>query len=270
MSKPVCVWDITIPAHITTAEILKDKFKAHCKRWTFSHEKGSTTGYEHYQCRISLKTKARLNGVKSLFDLTQAHFSITSSCNHDNDFYVVKEDTRIDGPWSDKDPYIPRQIRDITMWTWQQQIIDDANIWNTRTINVIYDRKGNSGKSTLGTYLTIHKLGRSLPPLNDFRDLMRIVMNTDKVKLYIFDIPKAMPKKYLGPLYAGIEKIKDGYAFDDRYSFKEEYFDCPNVWVFTNEEPDETLMTQDRWKVWSIIGKRLVRTTKPYCLAAQG
>lgn len=270
MSKPVCVWDITIPASEVSVGDLTTKLKNHCKKWAFSKEKGEQTGYEHYQCRVSLKNKARLGGIKALFEIEKAHFSITSIQNRDNNFYVVKEDTRLEGPWTDKDPYIPKQIREIKMWNWQQSIIDNAGVWDTRTINIVYDAEGNIGKSTLGTYLTVHKLGRSLPPLNDFRDLMRIVMNTDKVKLYVFDIPKAMPKKYLGPLYAGIEKIKDGYAFDDRYSFKEEYFDCPNVWVFTNDLPDENLLTKDRWRVWEIKGKNLVRKPKPYLPAAPG
>lgn len=270
MSKPVCVWDITIPARVITQQELKEKFNSLCKKWCFSLERGDETGYEHYQCRVSLKVKSRLNGVRSSFDLKEAHFSITTSSNHNNNFYVVKEDTRIGGPWKDDDPYIPKQIRDIQLYSWQKKIVDSAKVWNTRTINVIIDLCGNIGKSTLGTYLTVHKLGRSLPPLNDFRDLMRIVMNTEKVKLYVFDIPRGLPKKYLGPLYSGIEKIKDGYAFDDRYSFKEEFFDCPNVWVFTNEPPDESLLSSDRWKVWEVKGNNLRIKPKPYLPAAQG
>jgi len=253
MSKPVCVWDITIPASVITVDDLTRKFKLHTKKWAFSLEKGDETGYEHYQCRISLKTKARLNGVIALFQLTQAHFSITSTTNHENDFYVVKEDTRIGGPWTDKDPYIPRQIREIErLYSWQWKVVCDRDTWDTRHINIIVDVNGNAGKSTLGTYVSVKRLGRSIPPVNDFRDIMRIIMNTEKERLYIIDIPRAIPKKHLASLYAGIEKIKDGYAFDDRYSFKDEHFDCPNIWVFTNEEPNKHWLTQDRWKYWVI------------------
>ena len=30
-------------------------------------------------------------------------------------------------------------------------------------------------------------------------------------------------------MYAGIESVKSGYAYDDRYSFKDKYFDCPQT-----------------------------------------
>lgn len=261
MSKPVCVWDITIPTKDIDKYSLMDKFKEHCKKWIFSMEKGEKTGYEHFQCRISLKLKKRLNGVIDLFQVKSAHFSITSGLNHENDFYIVKEETRIGGPWSDKDPYIPKQIRDIkNLYPWQWDIICDADKWDTRTINVIIDLDGNIGKSTLATYIAVKKIGRQIPPFNDFRDIMRVVMNTAKERLYLIDIPRALPKKHLSCLYAGIERIKDGYAFDDRYSFKDEHFDCPNVWVFTNEEPNKSWLTKDRWKLWAIVDKKL----KPY------
>ena len=63
---------------------------------------------------------------------------------------LQKADSRIDGPWSSVDPepaYIPRQIRMITeLRHWQQEVADTLNIFDTRSINVIYDPKGNIGK----------------------------------------------------------------------------------------------------------------------------
>jgi len=51
---------------------------------------------------------------------------------------------------------------------------------------------------------------------------------------------------------SGIETLKDGYAYDDRYHFKEEYFDCPQIWVFMNMVPDISMLSKDRWKLWVI------------------
>lgn len=252
MSKPVCVWDITIPSKVISVNEITKKFKDHCKKWAFSHERGTLTGYEHYQCRVSLKTKMRLGGIKALFNLTEAHYSITSSINHDNTFYVVKEDTRIGGPWTDQDPYIPKQVRDIKLYPFQQEIVDTRNHWDTRTINIIIDVLGNAGKTTLKTYVAVHKLGTTIPPMNDYKDLMRCVMCKEKSRLYLIDIPRAMKKSALAPLYSAIENIKDGYAFDDRYNFKEEFFDSPTVWVFTNEPPKPEWLTTDRWRFWHI------------------
>lgn len=261
MSNPCCVYDITIPERVISVNELKEKFKLTCKAWTFQLEQGEKTDYRHYQCRISLKNRVRRHQVSDILEMKEIHVSNTTNENKDNTFYVIKNDTKVAGPWCDKDPYIPRQVRDIKLYPWQEYILNTRTVWNTRTINIIVDDDGNIGKTTLSTYLSVHKLGRAIPALNDFRDIMRIVMNTDKTNLYLFDIPRSIPKKYLGPLYAGIEKIKDGYCFDDRYSFKEEYFDCPNVWVFTNEQPKESWLSKDRWKYWKIQGKSLAETS---------
>lgn len=261
MSNPCCVYDITIPATKTTQTDLTALFNKVCKSWAFQLERGEKTDYEHYQCRVSFKERYRLKQAIETIGIKEAHLSVTSSENRDNNFYTTKETSRIAGPWTDKDPYIPRQVRDIKLWPWQQYIVSTKDCWDTRTINIIIDETGNIGKTTLSTYISVHKIGRAIPALNDFRDIMRIVMNTDKVRLYIFDIPKSIPKKYLGQLYAGIEKIKDGYCFDDRYSFKEEYFDCPNVWIFTNEKPNTQWLSKDRWVYWTVKGKSLARTS---------
>lgn len=260
---PICVWDVTVPHTINNEEIshdfLIDLFKTHCKKWCFQLEQGSETGYLHYQCRISLNTKAR---KPNIFPFKGINYTPTSE-EHQHDFnYTSKELTRVKGPWSHENITFktPRQIREIEeLYPWQQSIIDDRLVWNTRTINILYDPTGNNGKSILKTFIGVHGLGRALPFLNDYKDIMRMVMCTKKVPLYIIDIPRALRKDQLYGFFSGIETLKDGYAYDDRYHFKEEYFDCPNIWVFMNTIPDTTYLSKDRWKFWAIKERRLVK-----------
>ena len=138
------------------------------------------------------------------------------------------------------------------MYPWQQHIIDNYDIWDTRTINVIYDVKGNNGKSTLCGYMRSHKLGFVLPFCNDFKDIMRMIMCVPTKRCYLMDMPRAINKEKLYQMYSAIETIKNGYAYDDRYSFKEKVFDCPNIWLFCNVLPDRSLLSEDRWKFWQI------------------
>ena len=77
-------------------------------------------------------------------------------------------------------------------------------------------------------------------------------MDTPKKRLYIIDMPRSVNKDRLYGLMSGIETIKDGYAYDDRYSFKEQYFDCPNIWVFSNKQLDMEYLSIDRWRMWRI------------------
>jgi len=248
----ICVWDFTIPMERITADELKLKLKEWAKSWCFQGEKGEKTDYKHWQGRLSLKIKSRKG--PEIIDGT--HWSITSDENKDNMFYMLKEDTRIEGPWKDDDEkpaYIPRQIREIKeLYPWQKSVIESAKKWDTRTINILYDENGNKGKSIVKTYMGCHNIGRSIPFTNDYRDMMRMVMDTNKMRLYIIDLPRAMKKEHLFQFFSGIETLKDGYAYDDRYHFKEEYFDSPNIWVFMNILPEMSYLTADRWRVWRI------------------
>jgi hypothetical protein len=235
----VSVWDFSISREKCSIEELKISLKEHCKKWVFQEEEGKS-GYKHFQGRVSLKVKNRKGPNLGYAE----HWSVTSEANKDNDFYVTKADTRITGPWSDKDAYIPKQVRNITLRNWQQQIIDDRTTWNTRHINCIICRSGNIGKSTLVTYAGAHGLARRIPMLDAYKDFMRMVMDTPKNRLYLVDFPRSLNKIHCAGFWSAIETVKDGYAYDDRYGFKEEYFDCPNIWVFMNREPDYELLSR--------------------------
>lgn len=252
MTGQCCVWDLRVSEDKISQSDLANLFKHIAKKWCFQLEKGEQSGYLHYQCRISLKTVARVSELRKRLNNLECYLTPTSNENRDNNFYVSKDDTRVSGPWKDDDPYIPRQIRDIKeLRPWQQQIINDSKIWDTRTINIVWDETGNHGKSILKTWVGVHKIGRALPFENDYRAILRMVMDTPKVPLYIIDIPRALKKDHLYQFFSGIETLKDGYAYDDRYKFREEYFDCPCIWVFMNTIPDLDYLSKDRWKFWT-------------------
>lgn len=260
-----CVWDITINAQWYTEDELCKLFNEYCKKWCFQKEKGEKTGYIHYQCRVSLKTK---KSMKQVSEIIRGHLSPTSNKNRDNTFYVEKTETSIGEVYSDKtyNPvYIPRQIREITqLRPFQQQIIDLSKVWDTRKINIIYDDKGNLGKSVLVNYMRCHKLGRKLPFSNDFRDLMRMVCDTPISNCYLIDFPRSINNDKLYQLFQGIEEIKNGYAYDDRYKFKETFFDCPNIFVFSNQIFPSHMLSIDRWRYYKIDDEYNLVEYNPY------
>lgn len=239
--------------------VLKKQLNEICKEGTFQLEECPSTGKKHFQGRVSLKKKIRKTALVKIATETflrqGVSWSITSKPNIRNYDYLTKEHTRVAGPWNikEKETYIPRQVREITnLRPFQQHIINDAEVWNTRIINWVYQPDGCVGKSILKTYLRCHKLGRPLPPCNDMKDILRMVCDMPTSKLYIIDLPKAMKKERLHGLLGAIETIKDGYAYDDRYKFTEKVFDCPNIWVFSNMMPDFDMLSHDRWKIWNI------------------
>jgi len=73
----------------------------------------------------------------------------------------------------------------------------------------------------------------------------------------MIDVPRSLPKGKLNGFWSGIESLKDGYCWDDRYEFKEIVFDSPVIWVFSNESPDQEALSQDRWQFWHIEDDKL-------------
>ena len=229
-------------------------------------------GFIHWQGRISLIKKKRLSELVKLCKMSnfyRFHWSPTSKDVSDSGdlFYVQKADSRIDGPWSSIDPepaYIPRQIRMITeLRHWQQEVVDNLEVFDTRSINVIYDPKGNIGKSTLSTYCGVHGLALSIPPLDSYKDIMNMVMDRPISTCYFIDMPRSLPKTKLNQFYSGIEELKNGHAWDARYHFKEKYFDSPYVWLFVNIIPDKNMLSRDRWIIWEIRDNKLEYYEKP-------
>jgi len=232
-----------------------------------SERSDNEEGYLHYQGRISLMKKKRVNELKNLllennYYLSKAHFSPTVNNNVGQVFYCMKLDTRIDGPWTDKDEKevpIPKQLAIIeNLYPYQQEIIDRAlYCWSPRNINVLIDTEGCKGKSTLALHCAVHKIGKQIPSVNSYLDIMQCVMSMPISGLYFIDMPRAINKNKLIEFYGGIESIKNGYCFDFRYKYTEKYFNSPEIWIFSNKYPQKDLMSRDRWKYWCIENNEL-------------
>lgn len=250
----VCVWDFTA----SCAEVTKDEMdvfvKKWCKKWCFQKEKGAS-GFEHWQGRVSLKVKERLGTLRKKL---VAHWSKTSNAARNDDFYACKEDTRVDGPWKDSDPYVPCQIAKVTeLKPWQEEIKRICERPDERSIHLVFDPKGCVGKSTIGFWLHDHGIARRVPPINDLKEMMGLICCAPTCRAYIFDMPRALKKEKMYQFWSAIEEIKNGYAYDTRYSFKEKRFDSPAVVVFTNTMPDLNLMSEDRWVIHTIVNDDL-------------
>lgn len=252
---PCCVWDLTVWVDKVNAEQVECFFRENCKKWCFQLESGEETGKEHYQCRVSLQTKKReasvLELIHSVWPKGWGHLSRTSSANQTNQFYVMKKETRVAGPWTDQDAVIPWQYLDDVEWyPWQEKVIEIMNCKpSKRRIHVIVDRQGRSGKSTLACWHGCRGLARILPMMNDYKDLMRIMCDVPDTKCLFIDVPRGLDKKQMRNFFAAMETIKSGYAFDDRYHFKEKWFGTPHIFIFTNKYPDLNLLTMDRWVI---------------------
>lgn len=260
-TSPIYVFDFTAKAETNDKDSIINSLNMHCKHWVFQLEKGEKTGYLHFQGRCSFKTKRRNGNILKLKD---AHFSPTNTTTvENNNFdYVMKEETRVEGAWSDKDTieYIPRQYRGKmeTLKSFQKTIKEYCDIFNDRIINLVYCPEGGSGKSTIAHLMRLFNSGIVLPPLNDADKLVfsccdiLMAKNIRKSIPIFIDLPRAMNKERLYGLYSAIEIIKSGYVYDTRNRYREWNFDSPVIWVFTNTEPEFNMLSKDRWQVYTI------------------
>lgn len=265
-TNPIAMYDLTINAEQFTLDQVKDWMRKYAKRWCFQKEEGSATGYIHYQCRISLISKKRLDCMIKWISETCRGWHVSATSNPTmfagNEFYCMKEDTRIDGPWIDRDDInldqIPKRLRNDNMeWRpFQQTIINMVKEEaDDRTCDVLVNFAGKIGKTFMCLWMMARNQCERIPQQKDARDIMRMVMDLPKRKCYFFDLPRATSGKDQGATFAAIEEIKNGYAYDDRYHFKRELFEPPHVWVFMNNRPNTNLLSADKWRLWTVNEK---------------
>jgi len=290
------VWDITLSRHLdhtkdSMASDIRSVLKRIAKKWAFQGELSEPTdahpeGYKHWQIRLSLIKKKKFGPLKTLLDKTlfkganikPTCATVAAEMKKDADaFYVMKLDTRIEGegPYTDKDPAEPvateviRFMQEQGLRPWQRHILESGKN-NTqrerfRIINIILDKRGDIGKSMITEYLEFKKVAEAVPSMfTEAQDYMQWVMGRPKLGMYIFDMPRSLPKKNLNQLYAAIECIKDGVAFDKRYRPQKERLERPIIWVFTNEPPNTNMLSRDRWRFWAVTPEHtLVRQDAP-------
>lgn len=237
-----------------------DNLKEIAKAWCFQKEKGGETGYVHWQMRFSLFKKKRGNELKKLLeDLGWTDFHGTPTSNNGRDsLYCMKADTRIEGPWSDKDKKprpIQRRFNNATFQPWQKNLEallnDMKEKGDDRHIVMVHD-DGNQGKSWFKAYMLMHRDDVIvLPSSMDKADAMiEFICSLKEIGdlwdgIILMDVPRSTSKKHWYTLAAGLETIKQGILHDKRYAASYKIIEPPQICCFMNDAPPEGCMTKD-------------------------
>lgn len=116
-----------------------------------------------------------------------------------------------------------------------------------RTIDVIVDATGNAGKTTFAMWmLAKHPDDVQILGPGKHADLAYLI---EPKRVYIFDCPRETHERIPWSL---IEHIKNGYVMSTKYTPIIKHFKIPHVWVFTNSQPDETVLSADRWNIVTV------------------
>lgn len=269
------VYDATIKA--TAANVSVDAVKGWlrklCKKWTFQRELGAD-GYDHYQLRLSLRKKLRENSMVKLYRLQWGdgvgRIRVTHKENADlmeltgDAFYCQKEDTRTDGPWTDRDDtgYVQMRFRKGVLKPWQQQLQQMMNMHlaqgNDRNIILVYNQSGNVGKSWFRGYMKQKHGWLTVPSTcQNPQEMIQYLASNPKIKdgwkgCIMCDVPRAVSPKHWFTLAQGLEAIKQGEWYDQRYSMKEIIVEPPAMCVFVNSKPPPEVMSQDVFQIIEI------------------
>lgn len=140
----------------------------------------------------------------------------------------------------------------------QRAILRELHNQNDRTIQVWIDRKGSSGKSTIGyleniggRWLSVPRTEQSGVKILDF-----VAMHYDGEKVVCVDLPR---QKTLTPELCGVlEDIKDGQVYSGKYQGTKLFIRGIKIVVFTNQWiPKKTYesLSKDRWDIHVIGGE---------------
>lgn len=231
--------------------------KLYCKKYVWQIERAPTTDSLHYQARISLKIKARKGRVRRIFKGCHISPEMNSSSDGAGEFYATKDETRVQGPWTDKDIVHFRDQRyDIGdhYLPWQAECMRMLMRQDDRQILIVVDPTGHSGKTVLAHHIVLFHGGIFVPSFfQTGQEVLQFVHGFTREGgryVIVVDVPRAALLPRIAPrLFAAFETIKAGVLYDGRYHGQMRYIRTPRIVCFCNDLPDPALLTGDRWDV---------------------
>lgn len=241
-------------------ELIFPFLKSKCEKYALQLEVGEEDGTPHVQGSLKLKKKARWES----FGLPNTiHWEKTKNPVAAFD-YCLKKQTRDgnDNFWFYPVNLIPRKLILIEkLRDWQQTVCELIDLDpDDRTINWVYDSEGCMGKTVFSKYLFAKKKAiiATGGGNKDIACLLAMLVaggrDLNEVTTFVFNFPRSTE----GVSYKAIESVKDGLMTSVKYESSTLVFNCPHLWVFSNELPNISKLSMDRWKVWTIKDEKLV------------
>jgi len=203
----------------------------------FGEEVCPTTGKKHLQGFVQLRKKGR---PMEAFKEWQWRWFACKGSEKQNMKYTGK-----DGKVHTNMDIIIDELDGVELYDWQKEIVEIINgPVDTRKIHWYWEPNGGVGKSTFFRHLCIqdsgvYVLGGSAKDAKNALASMK-----KKPHTVIFNNTKSQEE----PLtYSGIEDIKDACFFSAKYESGMVLMNKPHIIVFSNEPPNESKMTKNRF-----------------------
>jgi len=216
----------------------------------------------HYQGYGTLLTRARASHIKKTAISLNGRFKgirIEPTSTEGRlvvKSYCMKMDSRVAGPWSDRKIYEGKDLPS-QLYPWQEEIKDRCLAQpDDRTVNYVIDPIGKQGKSKFVKYMCYHHKA-VLSTWGKTGDIINLVSKASNREIFLFDLSRTKPKDWArDDIAAAMEQIKNGHIVNWKFETGALMFDPPHVWCFSNQPPNLSSMSNDRWQLWEIDGLR--------------
>ena len=246
-------------------------------------ETGTESSIPHYQLAIkanSLCTKKKV--LEAFEEKIEGHINVQIQFNlEDMKNYCLKETDFISEQYSGKIYKHQWQMDFLERKPQLKEVLNNPYIWqefvrkelldklpDDLTVDWIIDPVGNTGKSsfarayvskvpTEGILMKIDNLDRMELTVIKKIENYRMKYYKDP-KVLLFDFPRASDMGKILSATALMEDVKSGYletTFGGKH--KEIQIGDIHVVVFSNNCPDLSVLSVDRWRLWTLSGKSL-------------
>lgn len=226
---------------------LQETFDTHKLKYIIGREVGEN-GTPHLQGYIECDTKIR---PIEKFKTKHVHWESCRGTREQNVEYCAK-----DGDYVCRELRCKAEMRKslrlpTELYEWQQEVIDIVSeVPDDRKIHWYWDKRGNTGKTTLAKLLVYdHRAivvgGKNDNILHGATEFVREDKTYDKY-IFIIDLSRTM-EHYV--CYEAIEKLKNGLWFSGKYESGMILIPPPHVIIFANYEPQYERLSLDRWHI---------------------
>lgn len=137
---------------------------------------------------------------------------------------------------------LKKEFSDSKLRAWQKTALEQLEKQNDRQVLWIVDKDGNKGKTYLGKYLCSHN--KAFVVTNGGSAHIAYAYNYERY--VVFDFVRSKEETIN---YGVIEAFKDGRIFSSKYQSTVKHFPSCKVIIFSNFEPDESKLSEDRWDI---------------------
>lgn len=224
--------------------------------WAIQSEVG-TNGTPHLQIALCFKNARSFNNIKKLFktahiEIAKNKYACLQYCNKKDTCDGKIKDINILDKKNNKLNVCTKPVFNdkMKLYKWQEEILEIIKEEpDNRKIYWYYEDEGNTGKSSICKHICMNNKNALYicGKASDMKyAIIQFVLTHKKSpEIILIDIPRSMDEKYIS--YSGIESIKNGIIFSTKYESGMCMFDSPHVLIFSNNYPDLSKFSEDRW-----------------------